>query len=115
MPFKFSTLEYKDILKMYIRCDYNSLASKGEYAQRFPNRRTLSCKVFQDTYQRFCETGNSDLINIGVNREMNMENADIAFNIVTNEPTISTRRIASRTGISKSAVHRYLKLAGILY
>lgn len=61
--------------------------------------------------QRFSETGSSNM-KIILAREINNNHTEQVMNMVTNDPTISTRRIAARTGIPRSTVHRKLKREG---
>lgn len=111
MPKIYSNDEYKDILQIYIESEFNSRKSERMYRERYPLRRAPHFKVFQDTYQRFSETGSSNM-KIILAREINNNHTEQVMNMVTNDPTISTRRIAARTGIPRSTVHRKLKREG---
>lgn len=110
MPRLFTSDEYKDILEVYIQCNCISRAAEREYRERFGRERNPSFMVFQHTYQRFRETGS--VLPLQPEHVRNDRNADAVLELVTNEPTISTRRIAARTGIPRSSAHRYLQAEG---
>lgn len=110
MPQLFTSDEYKDILEIYIECNRISQAAERVYRERFGRERNPSFMVFQNTYQRFRETGS--VLPPQSDHVRNDRNADAVIELVTNEPTISTRRIAARTGVPRSSAHRYLQAEG---
>lgn len=110
MPRVFSFDEYKDILESYIHCDYNANAAQREYREKYRRERIPNRRVFQDTYQRYRETGQfyprpGEIV-------PNVANVDAVLQLVEDEPTISTRRIAARTGVPQSSVNRYIQAEG---
>lgn len=92
--------EYADIIFVYGLCDGDAAAARREYEQRFPDRRVPNIAVFYNTFRRLRETGSVSRRISDVGRPRINENIDI-LECVEADPTISTRQVARRLGISQ--------------
>lgn len=101
------------MLFIYGECRGNAREAARVYAARYPARQAPSYRVFIGVQQRVMETGQvlpANNINGGPDRYVrNVQNEEAILELVQEDPTTSTRKIASLTGISKSSVNRVLQ------
>jgi len=106
MPFVFSHVEYCDMHFVYGFCDGNARAVVDEYQRSFPNRRILSRGVFFRIHQTMHETGCLPSVAVQSEREVVplINTRENILEMVQRSPRLSTRRIASRIGVSRTQV-----------
>lgn len=99
----FGPEEYADILFVYGFCNGNRAAARRKYRRRFPNRRVPHVGVFADTYRRLRETGSTQGWQHDAGRPpVNLvEDEEEILQRFHEDPTTSTRILASRLGISQ--------------
>lgn len=110
----FSHQEMADMHFLYGWCRGSARAARIEYQLRFPNRRLPTARMFTSIHQRFQD--GSLFRNLAAEnqpRRINAEISDQVLAIVEQDPAISTRRVALRTGLSHSSVHRILRAEGM--
>jgi len=110
MPFVFSHVEYSDMHFVYGFCDGNARAAVDEYQGRFPDRRIPSRGVFSRIHQTMRET--VCLPSVAMQSETEVvtliNTGENILDMVQRSPRLSTRRIASRIGVSRMQVWRTL-------
>ena len=110
MPVVFSYVEYSDKHFVYEFCDGNARAAVGEYQRRFPDRRIPSRGVFSRIHQTMRETG--CLPSVAVQSESEVvpliNTRENILQMIQRSPRLSTRRTASRFGVSHMQVWRTL-------
>jgi hypothetical protein len=100
----YTNVEYADIHFLYGFCDGNAAAAAREYQLRCPDRRHRERRVFEAVHRRLRETDSFKLrTHVGRGRR-NVQDDDVVLDAVNDNPSSSTRRIASQTGLSQSAV-----------
>jgi len=106
MPFVFSHVEYCDMLCMYGFCNGNACAAVEEYQRRFPDRRIPSRSVFMRIHQSLRDTGSLPSVSVQCEREVvrMINTRDNILQKVQRSPHLSTRRMASRIGVSHMQV-----------
>ena len=110
MPFVFSHVEYCDMHYVYGFCDGNALAAVEKYRRRFPDRMNPSRGVFTRNHQTLRDTGSLPSVNVSSEREMvgTINTRENILQMVERSPRLSTRRSASRVGVSRMQVWRTL-------
>ena len=110
MPFVFSHVDYCDMYFVYGFCDGNARAAVDEYQRRFPDRRIPSRGVFSRIHQTMRETGCLPSVAVHSEREVVplINTRENILEMVQRSPRLSTRRIASRFGVSRMQVWRTL-------
>ena len=110
MPFVFSHVDYCDMYFVYGFCDGNARAAVNEYQRRFPDRRIPSRGVFSRIHQTMRETGCLPSVAVHSEREVVplINTRENILEMVQRSPRLSTRRIASRIGVSRMQVWRNL-------
>ena len=110
MPFVFSHVEYCDIHFVYGFCKGNTRAAVEEYQRRFPDRRIPSRGVFTRIHQTMRETGCLPSVTVQSEREVvrTINTRENILEMVQRSPHLSTRRMASRIGVSRMQVWRTL-------
>src|SRR5215469_8135654 len=110
MPFVFSHVEYCDMHFVYRFCDGNARAAVQEYQRRFPDRRIPSRSVFTRIHQTLRDTGSLSSVSVQSEREVvrMINTRDNILQMVHRSPRLSTRRMASRIGVSRMQVWRTL-------
>lgn len=109
---RFTNEELADIHFIYGFCNGNGRRAELEYVNRFPNRLAPDHRTFERVHRNLREIGMFRHVsaeragNIGYTADEENE----ILNIVRQDPTISTRRIAIRRGISQSKVWRTLNV-----
>ena len=110
MPFVFSHVEYCDMHFVYGFCNGNARAAVEEYQWRFPDRKIPPRGVFTRIHQTMRETGCLPSAAVqserGVVRTINTR--ENILEMVQRSPRLSTRRMASRIGVSRIQVWRTL-------
>jgi len=103
MPFVFSHVEYCDMHFVYGICDGNASAAVDEYQRRFSDRRIPSRGVFSRIHQTIRETGCLPSVAVLSEREMVplINTRENILEMVQRSPRLSTRRTASRIGVSR--------------
>jgi len=95
---------------VYGFCNGNAHAAVDEYRRHFPDRRIPSRGVFSRIYQTMCE--NVCLPSVAVQSETEVvpliNTRENILEMVQRCPQLSTRRIASRIGVSRMQVWRTL-------
>ncbi|KAL4084896.1 hypothetical protein QTP88_027767 [Uroleucon formosanum] len=106
----YTNIEYADIVFMLGLADGNGNLAARLWAERFPQRRVPRPNTFLTTYRHLRETGNVRPVNeVGRPRFVrNVTNEELVLDLVHEDPELSVRRIALRTGISPSVVWRIL-------
>jgi len=102
MPFVFSHMEYCDMHFVYGFCDGNARAAVDEYRRCFPDQRIPSRGVFSRIHQTTRETGCLPIVAVQSEREVVplINTRENILERVQRSPRLSTRRIASRIGMS---------------
>ena len=110
MPFLFSHVEYCDIHFVYGFSDGNARAAVEEYQRRFPDRRIPSRSVFTRIHQTLRDTGSLPSVSVQSEREVvqTINTRENILQMVQRSPRLSTRRMASRIGVSRMQVWRTL-------
>ena len=110
MPFLFSHVEYCDMHYVYGYCDGNSSAAVNEYRRRYPERRIPSKRVFTRVQQALRDNGCLPSFALHSEREIvqTINTRENILDMVQRSPRLSTRRMASRVGLSRMNVWRTL-------
>jgi len=110
MPFMFSHVEYCDMHFVYGFCNGNARAAVEEYQRRFPDRRIPSRGIFTRIHRTMCETGCLPSVAVQSEREVvrTINTRENFLQMVQRSPRLSTRRMASRIGVSRMQVWRTL-------
>ena len=110
MPFVFSHVEYCDMHFVYGFCNGNARAAVEEYQRGFPDRRIPSRGVFTRINQILRDTGCLPSVAMRSEREVvrTINTRENLLEMVQRSPRLSTRRMASRIGVSRTQVWRTL-------
>jgi len=110
MPFVFSHVEYFDMHFVYGFCNGNAHAAVEEYHRRLPDRRIPSRGVFTRINQTLRDTGCFPSVAVRSEREAvrTINTRENILEMVKISPRLSTRRMASRIGVSRMQVWRTL-------
>ena len=110
MPFVYSHVEYCDMHFVYGFYNSTARAAVEEYQRRFPDRRIPSRGVFTRIRQTMRETGCLPSVAVQSEREVvrTINTRENILQMVQRIPPLSTRRIASRIGVSRMQVWRNL-------
>jgi len=110
MPFVFPHVEYCDMHFMYEFCDGNARAAIEERQRRFPDRRIPSRSVFTRIHQTLRDTRSLPSVSVRSEREVvrTINTRENILEMVKRSPRLSTRRMASRIGVSRMQVWRTL-------
>jgi len=102
MPFVFSHVEYFDMHFVYGFCNGNAHAAVAEYQRHFPDRRIPSRGVFTHINQTLRDTGCLPSVAVRSEREVvrMINTRENILEMVQGSPCLSTRRMASRIGVS---------------
>ena len=103
MPFLFTHVEYCDMHYVCGYCDGNASAAVNEYRRRYPERRIPSKRVFTRVEQSLRNNGCLPSFALHSEREV-VRKINVRENIldmVQRSPRLSTRRMASRVGLSR--------------
>jgi len=111
MPFLFSHVEYCDMHFVYGFCIDNAHAAVEEYQRRFPDRRIPSRGVLTRINQTLRDTGCLPSVAVRSEREVvrTINTQKNILEMVQRSPHMSTRRMASRIGVSRMQVWRTLQ------
>ena len=95
---------------VYGFCNINTCAAVEEYQRRFPDRRIPSRGVFARIHQTMRETGCLPSVAVQSEREevQTINTRENSLDMVQRSPHLSTRRMASRIGVSRLQVWRTL-------
>ncbi|XP_022165622.1 uncharacterized protein LOC111030441 [Myzus persicae] len=106
----YTNIEYADMVFILGLADGNGNLAIMLWAERFPQRRVPRPNTSLTAYHRLSETGNARPVNeLGRPRFVrNVANEELVLDLVHEDPELSVRRIALRTGISPSVVLRIL-------
>ena len=109
MPFVFYHVEYCDMHFVHGFCNGNARAAV-EYRKHFPDRRIPSRCVFTRIHQTMRETGCLPSVAVQSEREVvrTINTRETLLGIVQGSARLSTRRMASRIGVSRTQVWRTL-------
>ena len=101
----FSHVEYCDIHFVYGFCDGNARAAVQEYQRRFPDRKIPSRSVFTRIHQILRDTGSLPSVSLQSEREVvrSINTGENILQLVQRSPRLSTRRMASRIGVTVRA------------
>jgi len=110
MSFVFSHVEYCGMHFVCGFCDGNARAAVDEYRRRFPDCRIPSRGVFFRIHQTLRDTGCLPSVAVRSEREVvrTINTRENILEMVQRSPRLSTRRIASRIGVSRMQVWRTL-------
>jgi len=108
MPFVFSHVEYCDMHFVNGFCNGNAHAAVEEYQRRFPDGRIPSRGVFTRINQTLRDTGCPPSVAVRSEREVvrTINTRQNILEMVQRSPRLSTRRMASRIGVSRMQVWR---------
>ena len=108
--FVFSHVEYCVMHFVYGFCYGNACAAVQEYQRRFPDRRIPSRSVFTRIHQTLRVTGSLPSVSLQSEREVvwTINTRENILQMVQKSPRLSTRRIASRIGVSCMQLWRTL-------
>jgi len=110
MPFVLFRVEYCDMHFVYGFCDGNARAAVQEYQRRYPDRRIPSRSVFKRILQTLRDTGSLPSVSLQSEREVvrTINTRENILQMVQRSPRLSTRRMASRIGVSRIQVWQTL-------
>ena len=110
MPFVFSHVEYCDMHFVYEFYDGNARAAVEEYQRRFPDRRIPSRSVITRIHQTLRDTDSLPSVSVQSEREVvrTIKTLENILQIDQRSPRLSTRRMASRIGLSRTQVWQTL-------
>ena len=110
MPFVFSHVEYCDTHFVYGFCYGNTRADVQEYQRRFRDRRIPPRSVFTRIHQTLRDTVSLPSVSLQSEREVVrlINTRENILEMVQRSPRLSTRRMASRIGVSCMQVWRTL-------
>ena len=108
MPFVFSHVEYCDMHFVYGFCDGNASAAVDEYQRCYPERRIPSRGLFTRVQQTLRDKGCLPSFAVQSERQTvrTINTRENIFEMVQRSPCLSTRRMASRIGVSRMQVWR---------
>lgn len=109
---EYSSQHIADIHFVYGLCNGSANRAVVEYARRFPNRRTPNARTFVRIHLRLAENGIRRLGNERT-RVLSLQDEHEILQMITQDPSLSIRRIANRLSLSKWAVWRILKREGL--
>ena len=106
MPFLFTHIEYCDMHYVHGYCDGNASAAVNEYRHRYPERRIPSKRVFTRVEQSLRDNGCLPSFASHSEREIvrTINTRENILDMVQRSPRLSTRRMASRVGLSRMNV-----------
>src|SRR5215471_20859338 len=95
---------------VYGFCDGNARSAVEEYQRRFPDRRIPSRSVFTRIHQTLRDTCSIPSVSVQSEREVvrTINTRENILQMVQRSPRLSTRRMASRIGVSHMQVRRTL-------
>jgi len=96
---------------VYGFCDGNARAAVQEYQRLFPDRRIRSRIVFTRIHQTLRDIGSLTSVSVQSEREVvrTINTRENILQMVQRSPRLSTRRMASRIGVSLMQVWRNLR------
>ena len=102
----FSHVKYCDMNFVYGFCDGNARAAVQENQRRFSDRRIPSRSVFSRIHQTLRDTGSLPSVSLQSEREVvrTINTRENILQMVQRSPRLSTRRMASRIGVSRMQV-----------
>ena len=91
---------------VYGFCDGNAGAAVQEYQRRFPDRRIPSRSVFTRIHHTLGDAGSLPSVSLQSEREVvrTINTRENILQMVQRNPLLSTRRMASRIGVSRMQV-----------
>ena len=91
-------------------CDCNARSAVQEYQRRFPDRRISSRSIFMRIHQTLRDTGFLPSISLQSEMEVvrTINKGENILQMVQRSPCLSTRRMASRIGVSRMQAWRTL-------
>jgi hypothetical protein len=99
MRFVFSNVEYCDMHFVYGFCDGNARAAVEEYQRRFSDRRIRATRIITRIHQTLRDIG--CLPSVAVHVVGTINTRENILEMVQRSPRLSTRRMASRIGVSR--------------
>lgn len=108
---EYTPQEYANMHFIYGECRGNGNAAAALYRERYPNARHPDYRVFIRVHGCYSE-GRIPGTGVGGTsggRSARADVEDVVLEEIAQDPSISTRSIARRTGIGKSTVHDILK------
>jgi hypothetical protein len=104
----YTNAEYVDTHFVYDFYDGNAAAAAREYKLRYPDWRHPERRVFEAVHRRLRETCSfKPRTHVGHSR-CNVQDDEVVLDAVNDNPSSSTRCIASQTGLSKIIVWHVL-------
>lgn len=115
MPKVYSNLEYANMVFVYGFCNGNATAAVEEYRRRFPRERAPDKNVFIRVFNKLCETGTLPSAKITSEKadRQTLEEVENILDLVEEDATTSTRRIATQLDISQKRVIHTLHEQGL--
>ena len=95
---------------VYGFCDGNACTAVQKYQRRFPDRTIPSRSVFTRIHQTLRDTGSLPSVSLQSEREVvrTINTRENILQMVQRSPRLSSRRMASRIGVSRMQVWRIL-------
>ncbi|GFV26146.1 uncharacterized protein TNCV_4887771 [Trichonephila clavipes] len=113
---EYTNAEKADMILAYGATDCNVRAAQRLYAERHPVRRTPAHTMFARLHQQLCETGSFQKAARNRDRTARTElNEEIVLDMVETTPSLSTRGIANKIGISYYSVWRILDDSALIH
>lgn len=109
---EYTNSEMVDMIEMYFLNGRSGLRARNAYAERYPERRTPSEKIFVRIVQRLRDWGTfqPNLQDLGREQTRRIRNVEEQIlDAVDNHPETSTRRLAIQHEVSQSTVSRMLR------
>lgn len=108
---QYTAEEYANMHFIYGECRGNANAAAALYRERYPNDRHPDYRVFIRVHGCFSEGRmlGSGVGGTSTGRVPNLDIENTVLEEIGQDPSISTRSIAQRTGIPKSTAHKILK------
>lgn len=112
MPFTFTNIEYSDMMFIYGFCNGSSWAAAQEYRQKYPDRRHPDSRVFSRVFQHLRDFGTFPGVLATAERAEGAQEGRGVVQAALRSPSISTRRLSSRLGVTRMSAWRTLRREG---
>ena len=115
MPHIFTNAKYANKLYVDDFCDGSGNIAVEEYRRRVPVRRIPDLSVFSKVFNTLRECGTLPSVHVSSERarQQHVKEEKNILEMVQPNPTISTRRLSTRLGVSQTRVRRTLHEDGL--
>lgn len=106
----FSNIDMRDMIAVYCQQNFNGLAAKREYLRRYPDRLQPNHQTFKHLFRNLGESGSfrPKRDNLGRPKMITPDLEDEVMVRVDDDSQVSTRRLSSGLGISKTSILKIL-------